>query len=230
MTSNSADADPAHADLRSYGRRRGRKLSDRQARLLTDLLPRVAFTADRPARNGDRPLWLEIGFGGGEHLLHQARTNPGVDVIGCEPFEDGVVKVLTAIETEHLGNITLHMDDARMVLRALPPAIIDRAFVLFPDPWPKRKHQKRRLVSAPFLAELARVIKIGAELRIGTDIEDYARSMFMAFQVTPAFRWTARAPRDWQIRPADWPETRYEAKAVREGRRSAYLLFERVAV
>jgi tRNA (guanine-N7-)-methyltransferase len=214
-------------DLRSFGRRRGRKLSPRQATLLAEMLPRVAFDAAMPIKRPERPLWLEIGFGGGEHLIHQAAANPAVDVIGCEPFEDGVVKVLTAMVERHLGNITLHMDDAREVLRALPAASIERAFVLFPDPWPKRKHQKRRLVSVALLGELARVMKPGAMLRIGTDIEDYARTMLMAFQQVPAFRWTARGPQDWQIRPDDWPMTRYEEKAVREGRRSAYLLFER---
>jgi tRNA (guanine-N7-)-methyltransferase len=217
-------------DLRSFGRRRGRKLSPRQAAMLADMLPRVAFDPAHPVKRSDRPLWLEIGFGGGEHLIHQAVTNPAVDLIGCEPFEDGVVKVLTAMDEQQLGNITLHMDDAREVLRALPSASVDRAFVLFPDPWPKRKHQKRRLVSVALLTELARVLKPGCILRIGTDIEDYARTMLMAFQQVPAFRWTARSPQDWQIRPDDWPMTRYEAKAVREGRRSAYLLFERQAI
>jgi tRNA (guanine-N7-)-methyltransferase len=219
------DARPA--DLRSFGRRRGRKPSPRQERLLHDVLPTIAFSAAKPITDPSKPLWLEIGFGGGEHLVWQAEHNPEVNILGCEPFEDGVVKVLTAREEKDLRNIFLHMDDARMVLRALPPASIHRAFILFPDPWPKRKHQKRRLISSTLLAELARVMRPGAELRIGTDIADYARTILMAFQATADFTWTATRPADWQIRPTDWPQTRYEDKAVREGRRSSYLLFRR---
>ncbi len=231
------DDSGASRELRSFGRRRGRVLSARQQALWDVDLPRVALDL---AANAPSPLtrlfapaavsevWLEIGFGGGEHLVWQAADNPKVGLIGCEPFEDGVVKVLTAIEEQRLANIRLHADDARDVLRWLPEGSIDRAFVLFPDPWPKRKHLKRRLVAEPLLAQLARVIRPGGQLRLGTDIADYARTMLMAMQHTPAFRWTAAGPDDWRIRPTDWPETRYEAKAVREGRTSSYLLFERV--
>ena len=223
------------ADLRSYGRRRGRKLSPRQTGLLTELLPRIAVELDAPAAlpapglfaEPKRALWLEIGFGGGEHLVWQAKQNPDVGLIGCEPFEEGVVKVLTAIDEGNLQNIRLHMDDARDVLRWLPDAAIDRAFILFPDPWPKTKHRKRRLVNPVTLALLARVMRPGAELRLGTDIGDYARTMLVAMQATPAFKWTATCAGDWRQRPADWPETRYEQKAVREGRRSSYLRFVR---
>jgi tRNA (guanine-N7-)-methyltransferase len=216
--------DDAPADLRSFGRRRGRKRSARQQRLLDELLPRVTLdVSNLPSA----PLWLEIGFGGGEHLLHQARANPGVTLIGCEPFEDGVVKVLDAIDRDNLGNIYIHADDARAILRALPAASIDRAFVLFPDPWPKRKHHKRRLVNRALLADLARVLAPGAELRIATDIADYARTMLMAFQSEPRFIWQVSGPADWRARPVDWPPTRYEAKALREGRASVYLRFVR---
>ena len=223
------------ADLRSYGRRRGRKLSPRQTGLLTELLPRIAVELDAPAAlpapglfaEPKRALWLEIGFGGGEHLVWQAKQNPDVGLIGCEPFEEGVVKVLTAIDEGNLQNIRLYMDDARDVLRWLPDAAIDRAFILFPDPWPKTKHRKRRLVNPVTLALLARVMRPGAELRLGTDIGDYARTMLVAMQATPAFKWTATCAGDWRQRPADWPETRYEQKAVREGRRSSYLRFVR---
>ena len=175
-----------------------------------------------------RDVWLEIGFGGGEHLVWQAQQNPTVGLIGCEPFEDGVIKVLDAIDTQMLGNIRLHTDDARDVLRWLPDASIARAFVLFPDPWPKRKHLKRRLVNANLLQMLARVIRPGGQLRLGTDIADYARTMLMASQTEARLRWTAATANDWRLRPADWPQTRYETKAVREGRSSCYLLFERL--
>jgi tRNA (guanine-N7-)-methyltransferase len=247
-----SEDDPTESDqqaealeLRSYGRRRGRKLSPRQERLMAELLPKVSpplgappqsdLTAIFPAPDvqrssegaGEAPLWLEIGFGGGEHLLWQARENPAVGIIGAEPFEDGVVKVLAAIEDEHLQNVLVHADDARALLRWLAPASLSRVFILFPDPWPKRRHQKRRLVNGQLLALLSPVMRPGAELRIGTDIGDYARTILMAFQQCPDFVWCARGPEDWRARPTDWPQTRYEQKALREGRRSYYLRFVR---
>ncbi len=258
MQSDPPDTAKDNLELRSFGRRRGRKPSDRQAALMRDVLPRVAvdlstpllplgrscpvgtdegvgtcslvqqsIPSPQPSPPGERELWLEIGFGGGEHLVWQAQHNPGVTLIGCEPFEDGVMKVLTRIADDGLKNISLHMGDARDVLRWLPAASISRAFILFPDPWPKRKHRKRRLVNPGTLALLARVMKPGAELRIGTDIGDYARTILQAFAAQVAFKWLADGPSDWRIRPPDWPETRYEAKAAREGRVRYYLRFVR---
>jgi tRNA (guanine-N7-)-methyltransferase len=250
------DQQPGHRDLRSFGRRRGRKLSPRQQQLLAELLPQVRV--DLSAPNPDSPAagspqesrrcpdpslcgrlpageshaagqtWLEIGFGGGEHLVWQAEHNPDVTLIGCEPFEDGVVKVLTAIADRRLTNISLHPDDARPLLRALPPRSIGRAFILFPDPWPKKRHAKRRLVSAETLSLLTRILRPGAELRIATDIGDYARTTLLAARATPALAWQAAGPADWRIRPADWPATRYGEKALREGRRCYYFTFRRV--
>ena len=230
-------------ELRTFGRRRGRKASERQAALMRDLLPRVAVDLSAPCGRLDegesRPLgsplagqgakqkFLEIGFGGAEHLVWQAQHNPNVTLIGCEPFEDGVMKVLTRIADDGLKNIRLHMGDARDVLRWLPEASIARAFVLFPDPWPKRKHRKRRLVNPNTLSLLARVMKPGAELRIGTDIGDYARTILQAFSAQTEFTWLAAGPEDWRVRPLDWPETRYEQKAAREGRVRYYLRFTR---
>lgn len=222
-------------DLRSYGRRRGRKPSPRQAALLAHELPRVALNISDPPPARLEGLfapavvevWLEIGFGGAEHLLWQARTNPNLGLIGCEPFEDGIVKALSAIEQEKLANIRLHADDARPLLRWLPQASIARAFILFPDPWPKKRHHKRRLVSVATLRELARVMCPGAELRIGTDIGEYARWILLAVHEQRSFSWTAQGPRDWRERPADWPSTRYEQKALGEGRRCAYFRFRR---
>jgi tRNA (guanine-N7-)-methyltransferase len=215
-------------ELRSFGRRTGRTHSPRQDALLNTLLPRVAVDIAAPYTAAGAETWLEIGFGGGEHLVWQAQHNPGVTLLGCEPFEDGVIKVLRAIDEHALTNIRLHADDARPLLRWLPEFSIARAFVLFPDPWPKKKHQKRRLINQAFLASLARVLQPGAELRVGTDIPDYARSIMIAFQAEPRFQWQVSGPSDWRIRPEDWPETRYEQKAHREGRVSAYLLFRRV--
>lgn len=242
-------------ELRSYGRRRGRKLSPRQAHLMRDLLPRLAidlasapppsikdlfrapdaqWASENASQNSSsqskapkEQTWLEIGFGGGEHLVWQAGRNPNVGLIGAEPFEDGIVKVLAAVDEQRLSNVRLHPDDARALLRWLPDASVDRTFILFPDPWPKRRHVKRRLVNADLLAQLARVIRPGGELRLATDIGDYARTMMMAFQSTDAFAWAAASASDWRTRPEDWPSTRYEQKAVREGRKSAYLVFKR---
>lgn len=244
MTAENDDSiDQIARELRSFGRRKGRKATPRQAKLLRELLPRVSVDLLAPAGrlpasgrqldeaeapDAKKSVFLEIGFGGGEHLIWQAQHNPDVSLIGCEPFEDGVVKVLDAIEQQHIPNIHLHMGDARDVLRWLPESSIDRAFILFPDPWPKRKHQKRRLVNSVTLDLLARVLRTGAELRFGTDIGDYARSALEAFRLEKRFVWLADGPADWRIRPADWPETRYEAKAEREGRLRYYLRFRRV--
>lgn len=225
--------------LRSYGRRRGRKPSARQQVLKREVLPRVAFDpmqfettvvsqqASQQVAVEPREIWLEIGFGGGEHLLWQAHQNPNVVCLGCEPFENGVVKVLDTIERDKLANIRLYMGDARDVLRALPEAVLARVFILFPDPWPKKKHVKRRLVNPSTLSLVARAMKPGAELRIATDIGDYARTMHMALRGEPQLTWTAQGPADWRTRPADGCETRYESKAAREGRRCYYFRFQR---
>jgi tRNA (guanine-N7-)-methyltransferase len=222
-------------DLRSYGRRRGRAPSARQALLWQDALPRFALDPSQPvpARIGElfappvADVWLEIGFGGGEHLLWQARHNPHIGLIGCEPFQDGVVKILSAMDEQQLTNIRLYADDARPLLRRLPEAGIGRAFILFPDPWPKARHHKRRLVSAATLGELARVMCAGAELRIATDDADYARCILLAVVGQRNFAWTAEGPADWRQRPPDWPPTRYEQKAKKAGRRCYYFRFRR---
>jgi tRNA (guanine-N7-)-methyltransferase len=220
-------------DLRSFGRRRGRSLSERQAGLWRELLPSVSLTGEaaqvaNPARLFSvavREVWLEIGFGGGEHLLWQAEQHPDAGILGCEPYQDGIVKVLSAISARGGGNIRLFADDARILLRQLPAAAIARAFLLFPDPWPKRRHWKRRLVSEATLAELARVLRPGAELRIATDIAAYAEWILVAVRRQGSFRWLAQTPADWRRRGSDWPPTRYEAKAIAAGRRCSYFRF-----
>lgn len=222
-------------ELRSFGRRRGRKLSARQQHLIDEVLPRVSLpVCDAPPSSlaglfasPVARVWLEIGFGGGEHLLWQARANADVGLIGCEVFEDGIVKVLSGIETDGVRNVRVSAEDARAVLRWLPSEAIDRAFILFPDPWPKKRHVKRRLINRALLDELARVMAPGGQLRIATDIGDYLRTILLAFRGHRGFAWQAEAPSDWRERGADWPQTRYEAKAVREGRRRYYLRFLR---
>lgn len=213
-------------ELRSYGRRRARKPSARQADLLHKVYPRVALSLSRPhCPSGE--TWLEIGFGGGEHLLWQAVQNPKVAFLGCEPFEDGMIKVLTAIDEQKLTNIQVHMGDAREVLRWLVPASIDRVFILFPDPWPKRRHAKRRLMSPQTLDLLAKAMKPGAELRFASDIGVYIHTSLRSAIDHPAFGWQAESCQDWRNRPQDWPQTRYEAKALREGRKPYFFTFIR---
>ena len=235
----SADAPQAeHAqELRSFGRRRGRKLSARQQHLLDAVLPRVALVPSQAPAGSLLDLfsvpvartWLEIGFGGGEHLAWQARANPDVGLIGCEVFEDGVVKALSAIDEGGLGNVRLSTEDARSVLRRLPDASLDRVFILFPDPWPKKRHVKRRLINRALIDQLARAMQPGAELRIGTDIGDYLRTVMLSMRGHAAFDWQVQGPKDWRVRPTDWPQTRYEAKAGREGRGCYFLRFVRTA-
>jgi len=199
------------------------------------VLPGVSIDLSTPAPRDARELftcpvndvWLEIGFGGGEHLVWQAQNNPDVGCIGCEVFEDGVVKLVTAIEDRALRNVLVCVEDARLLLRWLPPASISRVFVLFPDPWPKKKHAKRRLLSRDTLGLLARVMKPGGELRIATDIDDYLRTILVAFRGHPQFSWQVKGAGDWRVRGADWPGTRYEEKALREGRRRYFLRFLR---
>ena len=185
------------------------------------LNPRVIFPRPPEA------VWLEIGFGAGEHLARQAEHNPLVGFIGCEVFENGIARLLAAVEERGLANIRIVADDARQLLDALPPRSIDRVFILFPDPWPKRRHHKRRLVAPATLDRLALVMTDGAELRIATDDRGYLCSMLEHLTRHPAFLWLARRPADWRERPPDWPPTRYEEKARAAQRRPAFLRFAR---
>ncbi len=219
-----------------YGRRAGQSLRTNHSRLVADLLPRVRVPAGSdaladPGALFDSPVddvWLEIGFGGGEHLAWQAAANPRVGIIGAEPFINGVAKLLTLIEEEDLPNIRIWDNDIRPRLPEFPDASIARAFLLFPDPWPKPRHHKRRFVNQANLAQLHRILKPGAEFRVGSDIDHYVRWTLREVSMHGGFEWTAEQPDDWRDRPTDWPRTRYEAKADREGRRSAYLSFRRV--
>jgi tRNA (guanine-N7-)-methyltransferase len=170
-----------------------------------------------------RPIWLEIGFGGGEHLADQAACRPAIGFLGCEVYENGIARLIAEIDRRGLANIRVFSGDARLLLAALPAASVDRVFILFPDPWPKERHKKRRLVAGETLDRLAAIMRGGAELRLATDDPDYLAWMLERVTRHSAFEWLARRPADWRERPADWPPTRYEEKARAAGR-SPYFL------
>ena len=179
-----------------------------------------------------RDLWLEIGFGGGEHLAAMAAQNPEIGFIGCEHYVDGVAKLLSALDREGLENVRIHAHDARDAIDALPDASLGRVFLLYPDPWPKRRHWKRRFVNADALDALSRVMKPGAELRIASDIPDYIRHCLAVLHRRRLagrrdFKWTAERPDDWRLPWPGWPGTKYERKALEAGRTPCYLTFER---
>jgi tRNA (guanine-N7-)-methyltransferase len=220
---------------RLYGRRRGRKLRAGRRVLYDEWLPRLAIelpehgSLDPAAPFAPRPeaVWLEIGFGGGEHLAEQAARHPEVGFIGCEVFENGVARLVTEIARRGLGNIRIFADDARLLIDRLPAHSISRVFMLFPDPWPKERHKKRRLVARPTLDRLAEIMRPGAELRLATDDPDYAAWMLEQLSTHPAFCGPANRGADRAERPDDWPPTRYEEKARAAGREPAYLRFLR---
>ena len=172
-------------------------------------------------------MWLEIGFGGGEHLVARARENPDIGFVGCEPFVNGVAKLLAEIDQHGIENVRVRAGDALELIEAAPAASFSRIFLLYPDPWPKRRQNKRRLVSEAMIAELARVARPGAELRFATDIDDYAGWTLRRFLASPDFAWKAGRADDWRKPWQGWSATRYEAKARGAGRASVYLTFVR---
>jgi tRNA (guanine-N7-)-methyltransferase len=210
--------DEPHPPLRTFGRTRSRAIKPRQAALMTSLLPAVSLPEgpfDPSALAPDAAeVWLEIGFGGGEHLAAQAARRPDVLSLGAEPFLNGVASALRHIEALDLGNVRLHPGDARDLMAALPDACLDRLIVLFPDPWPKARHMKRRLIQPGFVAEAARVMKPGARLRFATDWADYADQALVVLRASPAFEWLARRADDWRRPPSDHITTRYETKRL----------------
>jgi len=234
-SSDGADAGAPARRRFVYGRRRGRPLRATQRSAADALLPERAIELPESGLVDPRNLfprrpekvWLEIGFGGGEHLCAQATQYPDIGLIGCEVFENGIAKLLAEVARLGLGNVRIFAEDARVLLDRLPPAAIGRVFVLFPDPWPKRRHHKRRIVSRATLDRLADIMQDGAELRLATDDRDYLRAMLESVLDHAAFAWTARGPRDWRERPPDWPPTRYETKARAAGRAPAFLTFLR---
>ena len=216
-----------------FGRRKGKKLRAGQDDLVQTLLPALRVKPGEVPSSGfanpqARETWLEIGFGGGEHLAAQARTHRDVNIVGCEPFVNGMAKLLAAIGQEGLDNIRVWDDDVTRLLPTLPDGSFDRVYILYPDPWPKRRQRKRRLVSDEMLDMLARVMRPGAELRFASDIDDYIGWVLARILRSSRFRWTAARADDWRRPYEGWPGTRYEAKAIREGRVPSYLTFVRV--
>lgn len=226
-----------HKERRLYGRRRGKPLRAGRQALVDDVLPSLMVPVAEQADGLDpltlfsgtkKEVWLEIGFGKGEHLAHQARTNPDNGIIGVEPFINGLAALLGVVDDEGLENVRLYDDDAALLLAALEPGSLSRVFVLFPDPWPKSRHHKRRFIRPENLDLISRPLKKGGELRIGTDHADYGNWILRHMVQRADFEWQAESPEDWRVRPDDWPQTRYESKAVREGRTSIYLRYTRV--
>lgn len=231
------DKHPSGAPWRNfYGRFKGKGLRKSQEAYLDQNLEKLSPGAvgwdvnpDRKALDlkslfGDRDIWLEIGFGGGEHMVHQAGQNPDVGIIGCEPYINGVAMLLGKIRESGAQNIAVHPGDVRDMFDVLPDHSISCAFLLYPDPWPKKRHHRRRFVTPEHLGPLARVLKTGAIFRVATDIPDYVRQ---TLEQVPqhGFEWLAERPADWRAPWNDWISTRYEEKALREGRTPHYLTF-----
>ena len=224
-----------------YGRRHGKRLRPAQRRLLDEALSPVSVpgvSALTPAAvqkidlaelfGRECQVWLEVGFGSGEHLAHQASLHPETGFLGCEPFVNGVASLLSKLSAAHLPNIRIHPGDVRDLMDVLPDGSISRTFVLYPDPWPKKRHHRRRFMTAEHLGPLARVMKPGAGLRLATDIPDYSRQAVEQIARSNEFEWRPESRRDWQEPWSGWLPTRYEIKALKEGRPPIYLTFTRL--
>lgn len=218
---------------RLYGRSTGRKLRIGQAALVEELLPEVSVPDEGPLDaetlfGTDCPMEFEIGFGAGEHLAGQAAARPDHGFIGCEPFLNGVVGALMHIRDQELDNVRLHMGDALEVLERVPDESLDRLYLLHPDPWRKARHAKRRMVNHGPLDLIHAKLKPGAEFRLGTDDPTYCHWSMMVMNQRRNFEWQAKTASDFLLRPADWPETRYERKARKAGREVWYFRYTRV--
>lgn len=207
-----------HPPLRSFGRLKARPIKPRQAALMDARLPALRIP-DGPVSPETlmptaRETWLEIGFGGGEHMAAQAARAPDVLILGAEPFTNGVASAVRHIDEQGLANVRLHDNDVRELIARLPDASLNRVFILFPDPWPKARQQKRRLVQPPLVADLARALKPGGRLRFASDVMSYVDSALERFTANPAFAWQAERADDWRVPPADHITTRYEEKRL----------------
>jgi tRNA (guanine-N7-)-methyltransferase len=230
-----SDAREKHPHIRSYGRRRVKGLRQTRASAMDEVLPQVQLALPETGGidpqiffNNPKEIWLEIGFGNGEHLLQQAVDHPDINFIGCEPFMNGVASLCVGIGEKNARNIRLWPDDARILMGKMKGASVSRLFLLHPDPWPKTRHHKRRFIQTESLDEIARLLKPGAELRIATDHPALAAWILEKANFHPAFRWTAKSADDWRKPPADWPETRYGQKGLQQGRPPIFLIFQRI--
>jgi tRNA (guanine-N7-)-methyltransferase len=219
---------------RLYGRSSGHKLRKGQAELIETLLPAIAVPGEGEITAGrlfghDRPLHLEIGFGGGEHLAYRADLLPDHGFIGCEPFLNGVAQALGHIRNERLANVRIHMGDALDILRRIPDGALTMVYLLHPDPWPKARHAKRRMMNDGPLDLIAAKMKVGGEFRIATDDPTYLNWALMIMQRhVQQFEWLVKEPGEWLRYPSGWPETRYAAKARRQGRVSHQFRYRRL--
>lgn len=230
MTGSLSDKPRLHASERLYGRAKGRPLSPAQQHLMDTVYPKTAIDPAKPlaCMRGFEEVWFEIGFGGAEHLIWQARKHPYICVMGAEPFLNGVAKAVLGVSQNTLENVRLYHGDARRVTEILPEACLDRLFVLHPDPWPKTRHHKRRIISDDFVAEAHRLLKPGGTFRFASDIISYVDWALVRIHNHGGFRWDATGRNDWRVRPDDWPSTRYLEKALREGRAGSFFEFVRV--
>ncbi|MEO0344066.1 MAG: tRNA (guanosine(46)-N7)-methyltransferase TrmB [Pseudomonadota bacterium] len=222
-----------------YGRQKGKALRPAQQRDMAELLPKLSLGPvswlDNPERVpldfevlfGGRDVWLEIGFGGGEHLAHLATVHSDKTIIGCEPYVNGVAMALGKIRVACVENVKVYDGDARDLFDVIPDRSLARVYLLYPDPWPKKRHHRRRFVNPEFVNPLAAKMQPGAELRIATDIEDYVRQSLDVVAQHQEFTWMADGPKDWRKPWDHWISTRYEKKALREGRKPHYLRFAR---
>ena len=207
-----------------YGRRKGKPLRRHHVGLMEELLPRVAVDIAAPLEGAGGRRWLEIGFGGGEHLAHQAALNPDVTILGAEPYLNGVAKLLAEIETRGLKNVRVHYGDARVLLEQLPDQSVERIYLLYPDPWPKARQNKRRFVSPENLAQIHRVLKLGGDFWFASDIDDYVTWTRELVASSKLFTEHGNVQEPFE----NWTRTRYEAKAMREGRGQNYLRFMKI--
>jgi tRNA (guanine-N7-)-methyltransferase len=238
MSNHSCAGEPGPFARTLYGRRKGKKLRLHQSELLASVLPTLAIDASRAIEDpaalftfSPTAVRIEIGFGGAEHLVHEAAAHPEIGYIGCEPFLNGVAKLLAQIEGHQIANVRAHHGDAREILVKLPEGSIDRVDVLYPDPWPKWRQRKRRFLSSENISEIGRVLRPGGVLRFATDIDDYAGWVLSRLIRAAGWRWDEGQleGRSWTEAWSDWPGTRYEAKAFREGRSPVYLTFTKTA-
>ncbi len=232
-----------------YGRRQGRRIRKAKSTLLEAFLPKLSISNDQKLSKDSlfsypvKQICLEIGFGNGEHLAGQALRNPENGYIGAEVFKNGVANLLSIITgikegdnlpekiellPEYKDNIRIFSDDIRLLFKQIPDNFLDKIFVLFPDPWPKKRHADRRFINQENLKEISRILKKGGILRVATDHKIYKGWTLRQLHENPNFRWTARCGNDWKHEPRDWVQTKYQRKAIREGRRAVFLDFERL--